>query len=327
MWWPALGAVVVGVVGYIAPDTLGVGYQNISNILSDSLTAKDILVLGLFKFISWSIALGSGTSGGTLAPLLTIGAGIGYLLGEAAAWLAPGMAVDVRVAALVGMAAMFAGASRAWLASVVFAFEVTLQPMSLLPLLGGCAMAYFISCLVMRHTIMTEKIARRGIRAPAEYTADPLDQVYVSEVASTKVIALEADDPVAEVRQWLESDDPDAVHQGFPVLNEKSVLLGVLTRRDLLGADATEDRTIADLIRRPPKFVYSNCTVRQAVDHMVNHGVGRLPVMSTEKPPRLLGILSRGDVLSCYRRNLDEHQPEPPTIAFPKLRRKRAVAT
>lgn len=169
---------------------------------------------------------------------------------------------------------------------------------------------------------MTEKIARRGIRAPAEYVPDPLDQIYVSEVACSKVVALETDDQVGAVREWIESDDPDASHQGFPVLAENGILAGVITRRDILTASSDDQRSLADLIQRPPKFVYSHCTVRQAVDHMVNHGVGRLPVMSSDKPPRLLGILSRGDVLSCYRRHLDEHQPEPPTIALPKLRRK-----
>src|SRR5262249_8559354 len=122
MWWPALGAVVVGVVGYFAPRTLGVGYDNISSIISDQWTARFVAVLCLMKFVSWSVSLGSGTSGGTLAPLFTIGAGLGHVLGAAGRAVLPAAAVDLRVAGLVGMAAMFAGASRALLASTVFAF-------------------------------------------------------------------------------------------------------------------------------------------------------------------------------------------------------------
>src|SRR5690606_13494351 len=142
------------------------------------------------KFISWSISLGSGTSGGTLAPMFTIGGGIGATLGTAIAAVAPGLGVDVRIAALVGMAAIFAGASRAMLASAVFAFETTLQPFGLLPLLGGCAASYLVASLLMRNSIMTEKIARRGIRTPEEYLADTLDQVLVREVASTGIVSL-----------------------------------------------------------------------------------------------------------------------------------------
>lgn len=169
MWWPAVGALVVGVIGVLVPRTMGVGYDNIERALSGNLSWEVLAVLTGFKFVSWSIALGSGTSGGTLAPLFTIGGGIGCLAGYILRDLWPQLGIDPRIAALVGMAAIFAGASHALLASVVFAFETTRQPMGLLPLLGGCAAAFLISSLLMRHSIMTEKIARRGVRVPNEY--------------------------------------------------------------------------------------------------------------------------------------------------------------
>src|SRR5205823_962270 len=197
-------------------------------------TIKVIAVLCLMKFISWSISLGSGTSGGTLAPLFTIGGGMGALLGAGAARMFPHAGVDVRVAALVGMAAIFAGASRALLASAVFAFETTLQPLGLLPLLGGCSAAFFASCLLMRNTIMTEKIARRGVRVPAEYEADFLDQVLVREVASEGAISLKVDDTLQAVRAWIATGGPGTRHQGFPLMDSNGHLAGVLTRRDLL---------------------------------------------------------------------------------------------
>ena len=188
MWWPAIGGIAVGVIGMLAPLTLGVGYSNITNILGVQWSLAFIAVLIVAKFLSWAIALGSGTSGGTLAPLFTIGGGVGVLLGAAVHLAAPQVAIDLRVAALVGMAAIFAGASRALLASVVFAFETTLQPMGLLPLLGGCTMSYLVSCVLMRNTIMTEKIARRGVRVPAEYVSDFLDQVLVRDAATKNIM-------------------------------------------------------------------------------------------------------------------------------------------
>jgi H+/Cl- antiporter ClcA len=166
MWWPALGAIVVGVVGLISPHTLGVGYDNIEHIIGGGLVGRALLGLVIWKFVSWSISLGSGTSGGTLAPLFTLGGGLGAGLTALVAAAAPSLGVDGRIGGLVGMAALFAGASRAPLASVVFAFETTRQPLGLLPLLGGCAAAYLVSCLGMRHSIMTEKLARRGQRLP-----------------------------------------------------------------------------------------------------------------------------------------------------------------
>ncbi len=169
MWWPALGGLAVGVVGLAVPHTLGVGYDNIEHILDGSLSGPILLFFCLAKLISWSIALGSGTSGGTLAPLFTIGGGLGSICGWLLSKSALFQTLDSRVAALVGMAAIFAGSSRAFLTSLVFAYEATHQQAALLPLLAGCAAAYLISSLLMRNTIMTEKIVRRGIAVPAEY--------------------------------------------------------------------------------------------------------------------------------------------------------------
>ncbi|HEV2641887.1 MAG TPA: chloride channel protein [Candidatus Elarobacter sp.] len=177
MWWPALGAIAVGVIGYFDPRTLGVGYDNIRDILAGNVLDGALLALVVLKFLSWSIALGSGTSGGTLAPLFTIGGGLGGLLGILCVHWFPGLGVDPRIAALVGMAAVFAGASRALLTSVVFAFETTRQPIGLLPLLGGCSAAFLISSLTMRYTIMTEKLARRGTHVPTEYVAATPDEL------------------------------------------------------------------------------------------------------------------------------------------------------
>jgi H+/Cl- antiporter ClcA len=182
MWWPAIGAVAIGVIGYFAPHTMGVGYDNIQRLLTGSTPLKVVLFLCVLKYLSWSISLGSGTSGGTLAPLFTIGGALGALLGTVILSWFPHSGINIPTAALIGMAAMFAGASRAWLTSIVFALETTGQIHGLLPLLGGCVAAYFVSFFLMKGSIMTEKILRRGVKAPDAYEPDILRNVSVRQL-------------------------------------------------------------------------------------------------------------------------------------------------
>jgi H+/Cl- antiporter ClcA/CBS domain-containing protein len=323
MWWPVIGTAAVGVCGYFAPRTLGVGYDVITDMLHGSFTISVIAWLCAMKFVSWSISLGSGTSGGTLAPLFTIGGGLGTLLGAGAAAIMPGAHVDIRVAALVGMAAMFAGASRALLTAAVFAFEVTLQPMGLLPLLGGCAAAYMVSTLLMRESIMTEKLARRGLRVPSEYHADPLDHLWVKDAATRTVVTLRGGQTLGEVRKWIASGGAGSAHTGYPVMGEEGYLIGVLTRRDLLfspQAPHADSVTLSRLIRRPPVIVYSDCTLRDAVDHMVRHDVGRLPVVTREEPGMVVGIITRSSVLASHRAELEKRERDEASIRLPRLK-------
>ena len=307
MWWPAIGAVVVGVVGHFAPRTLGVGYDNIEQIVDGHIVGSTLIFLCAMKLVSWTIALGSGTSGGTLAPLFTIGGGLGAALGAIGVTLLPSVGIDPRIAALVGMAAMFAGASRALLASVVFAFETTRQPIGLLPLLGGCTGAFLVSCLLMRNTIMTEKIARRGVRVLAEYAADYLDQIYVADCMRREVVTLRADQTIAAVRAWLASYVSGTSHQGFPVLDGRGELLGVVTRRDLLG-DADDAQPVAALIRRPAAIIYDDSTLRDAADHMAREAVGRLPVVSRDGTSGRVGIVTRSDLIAAHVHRLKDHE-------------------
>jgi len=321
MWWPAIGAVAVGVCGYFAPHTLGVGYDNIDRILSGHIAGEALLFLGGLKFISWSISLGSGTSGGTLAPLFTIGGALGGLLGEVVTRSFPHLGVDPRIAALVGMAAMFAGASRALLASVVFAFETTRQPIGLLPLLGGCTASFLLSCLMMRNTIMTEKIARRGVRVPGEYAADFLDQVTVGLCASKPVVTLNADDLLEAVRGWIAGHGQGSSHQGFPVVDAAGDLVGVVTRRDLLDPERQGSARVRELIRRPVAVAFEDSSLREAADHMVQEEVGRLPVVSRAAPHKPIGMLTRSDLLAAHRRRLDETHVAEQSLSWRTLTR------
>ncbi|HSV14141.1 MAG TPA: chloride channel protein, partial [Tepidisphaeraceae bacterium] len=318
MWWPAIGAIPLGIIGYFRPDVLGVGYSNITLTLSGERTLGFLAMLGLMKFIAWAIALGSGTSGGTLAPLFTIGGALGGVCGGAMSVWWPHAGIDARVGALVGMAAMFSGASRALLTSVVFAFETTLQPLGMLPLLGGCTAAFFASCVLMPNTIMTEKIARRGVRVPAEYEADYLHGIAVSEVVSPDIVTLPADWTVQRVREWIDSAIDGAAHQGYPVVDERGHLVGVLTRRNLLDPATPRDRKLAELIHRPPVVVYPDVSLREAADHMVNHDIGRLPVID-RATAKVIGMITRSDVLGAHGRRLRDAQQAPQSIHVPRV--------
>lgn len=322
MWWPAIGAVVVGVIGWIEPRTLGVGYTNIEAILGGGIAGKALLLLVALKFVSWAIYLGSGTSGGTLAPLFTIGGGMGALVGSVAAAALPSLGIDPHVAGLVGMAAIFAGASHALLASVVFAFETTRQPLGLLPLLAGCSAAYLVSLLVSRTSIMTEKLARRGTEAGTEFVSDYLRHVRVGDACARDVVTLAAGDSVEAVRTWLASHAAGSTHQGFPVLDADRRLAGVLTRRDLLDPDVPAGRTMAELVKRPPVIAYEDNSLRAAADHMVGENVGRLAVVSREDPGVLLGIISRSDLLNAHARRIDASRRARVVLRRPKRRAK-----
>lgn len=303
MWWPAIGAIAVGAIGFIDVRTLSVGYVWIEQILSGEIVGATLLLFVILKFVSWSIYLGSGTSGGTLAPLFIIGGGLGAALGGVAQEWWPALGVEPAVAGLVGMAAIFAGASHALLASIVFAFETTRQPLSLLPLLAGCSAAYLVMLLLMRNSIMTEKLARRGTSAPTDYALDPLTQVTVREAMSDDLITLDADLTLGHVRTWLGSGAGGTHHQGFPVTTEDEYLVGVVTRRDLLGAEPDHAR-VRDVVRREPVVIFLDNTLREAADHMVREGVGRLAVVSREHPAQVVGVITRSDLLSGHRRRL-----------------------
>lgn len=304
MWWPALGGLVVGAIGYFEPQTLGVGYDNITAILNGHLALGALIALCLLKCLSWSIALGSGTSGGTLAPLFTIGGAFGGAIGLALSGWFPWLDVDPRIAALVGMAALFSGASRAFLTSVVFAFETTQQPHGLLPLLGGCAAAYLVSGLLMRNTIMTEKIIRRGVRVPSDYNADYLDRVTVGEVCSRDVVVLEESQRVADVRKWLGEGGAEARHQGFPVCKSGHHVVGMVTHKDMLNANP--GATIGELVKRVPLVVQENHSAREAADYMVETDVGRLIVVADEDSRSMVGIVTRSDLMGAHTQRLKE---------------------
>jgi CIC family chloride channel protein len=249
VWWPAIGGLAVGIIGYFAPHTLGVGYENIISMLSGKATLALMLSLCFFKFLSWAIALGSGTSGGTLAPLLTIGGATGALFGTCVLMFFPQSEISIPMAALIGMSSMFAGASRAYLTSITFALEATMQSHALLPLLGACTASYLISFFFMENTIMTEKIARRGIYTPDAYEPDILRRITVSQVLGKlntiqeQIInellkrefpILKPNDPLSKAVELMASSGEE--HLPVVLNNDSNEIIGLLTYKDILHA-------------------------------------------------------------------------------------------
>ncbi len=305
MWWPAIGGIVVGVVGLFVPQTMGVGYDNIEDILSATITGKVLITLIVFKFISWSISLGSGTSGGTLAPLFTIGGGLGALLGSIGIFLFPNIGIDIRIASLIGMAGLFAGSARAFLASIIFAFETTLQPVGLLPLLAGCSSAYLVSSLMMKSTIMTEKIARRGIKVPSEYEADFLDQVLVKDCANYNVVTLNANDTLENIKVWFEKGSEESIHHGYPIIDEHKNLIGIVSRKELLKSKLSPNIQVKEILNGQLAVVYPDNTLKESLDLMAITDLNRIPVVERDNPKKITAILSRSDILKERKKYLE----------------------
>jgi chloride channel protein, CIC family len=314
MFWPALGGLAVGTVGYFAPRTLGVGYENITEVLSGNLSIQIIFSLCLFKFISWAISLGSGTSGGTLAPLLTIGGASGALLGSLALYLFPQSEVVVPLSALVGMAAMFAGASRAVLTSIIFALETTSQSNALLPLLASCTGSYFVSFFLMENTIMTEKIARRGVNTPDSYEPDLLKKIKVAQVFTQPEIVLSEENSIREARTWLKN--AHSYKEAFIVItNNIGEYRGVLSSRDLLSLDQIEEKNLGDIINISSATIYLDNDLRQAIEKMSKENCEVLPVITREES-NVIGVVSYKDILKAYQYGREEHEKKNPNISL-----------
>ena len=316
MWWPAIGGVAVGVIGYFSPLTMGVGYDNIRNILGNHFSIKVVAILCGMKLISWVIALGSGTSGGTLAPILTVGGGVGALCGYFVQAVAPAAGVDIGMMALVGMAAIFAGASRALLTSVVFAYETTLAPDALAPLLAGATAAYLVSHLIMRDTIMTERITRRGLVVPDSYEADTFRHTTVARVMTPNPRTIPATMAVSELVKLIEDRDPSVIgHQATLITSDEGALAGIITRGDLFRAvqdDHGKEQTVLEAGTSSLTVTYPDEILSEAVMKMLQSNIGRLPVVDRENPKRIVGYVGRTNILSARMRGLYEETVREP---------------
>lgn len=315
MWWPAIGGLVVGIIGYYSPRTMGVGYDNITDLLSGNIPLQFVLSLCLLKLISWAVALGSGTSGGTLAPLLTIGGATGILLGSVTLYLFPASGITLSMAAVIGMSAMFAGASRALLTSIIFALETTSQSNSLLPLLAACTASYFVSFFLMKNTIMTEKIVRRGVSAPDSYEPDRLEKITVAQVIKEEGLIISEENTIGEVREWLEAK-PAYKNNFFIVAGNESEFRGIISSSNLLSNHHDIRHSIGSLIKRNNISITADDNLRSAAELMAKENVDVLPVMSGTNEKKIIGILSYKDIIAAYTFKINEHITSHPSISL-----------
>ncbi len=313
MWRPVIGGLLVGMIGWFEPGIFGAGYEVIGRLLAgDPALGAVALVCGL-KLLAWVISLGSGTTGGTLAPMLVVGGGVGTLAAAACGWL-PGPGVAPGLAALAGMIAFFAGGSRAFFASIVLGVEITQQAGVLWPVATAATAAVTVAQLLSRRSFMTSPVEQKGVRVPTELDVDVFEQVEVAAVMERNPCTIPARMTVAELADRVGRNDPELCHHSALLVTEETgALAGVITRRDLVTAieRGRAAETIAEVMVREPVVAYPDEPLHEAIERMHDHGVGRLPVVDRAAPSRLVGYLGRRAVLSARRLHLQEqHSPE-----------------
>jgi H+/Cl- antiporter ClcA/CBS domain-containing protein len=292
MWWPALGGLAVGIGGWFQPRALGVGYDAIADLLNGNIVGVAAITLIAVKCTIWIIALASGTSGGVLAPLLIMGAGLGAMV----SLVLPSMGVGVWP--LIAMAAVLGGMMRAPFTAVIFALELTHDYDSILPLLIASVSAYAVTVLIMKRSILTEKVARRGYDLFREYMVDPLERVRIGEVMTADVISIPGSMPVSEMLKTYFG--ASSKRRAYPVVGMQGEPLGVISGSDLLTLDSLQagrNPVAADLINARPIVAHPQESCRVAAERMAQHSVGRLLIVDPEQKDRLVGIVTRSDLL------------------------------
>jgi len=337
MWWPAIGGLGIGIGGYFYPRALGVGYDVIQQELVGDATIHLILGVLIVKCLIWSFSLGSGTSGGVLAPLLMMGGALGAVdalfLPHQGAGFWP----------LISMGAMLAGTMRSPLTGVIFAFELTGDYHSILPLLIACVTAHSFTVLTMKRSILTEKISRRGHHLSREYVVDPMEALAVEDVMRTNITAFPAESTISELETALARNDNPRGQRVYPVIDGDQRLLGVMTRYDLLNAlDQQRDGgasniQLSQVIAREPVVAFPDEPLRMVVNRMAATGLTRFPVVTPNGDSKLVGLIGLQDLLKARELSVaDEHHRErvlrlrvPPSLRWrvPWTRRRDGTGT
>jgi H+/Cl- antiporter ClcA/CBS domain-containing protein len=316
MWWPAIGGLVVGLGGLVAPRALGVGYDIIADLLHGNLPIKALAVLVLVKGIIWSVALGSGTSGGVLAPLLIMGGALGAIAGHIIPTGTTGFW------ALLGMAAIMGGTMRSPLTAIAFALELTHDIGVLLPLLIACSAAFALTVLLLKRSILTEKVARRGHHVMREYIVDPFETIRVGEVMVRGVDTLPGSMLVEEAVEFFtapETADTEGAkrRKSYPVVDDQRRLLGMIARADALRWTMEgwpSGATLADMISdRSAVRSYPDELVGRLADRMATDDIGRVPVVRREDGV-IVGIVARKDLLRVRARMAALEYERRPTL-------------
>ena len=295
MWWPAIGAIVVGIGGLFDLRVLGAGYGSIQDLLDGNLVVRAVLLLLVVKAIVWLVALGSGTSGGILAPLLILGGCAGFLIGQ----YLPG---DPGFWAMIGMAGVMSGVMRAPMTGALFASELTNHLSALPDTIAAGAAAYAVSVLIMKRSILTEKIARRGRHISREYTVDALEFLQAGQLMTRDPETLPGDMPLDAAARFFAGK---AIHRSYPVVDEQGRLLGLVSRQEALQwrvAGHGDGRLGESLSDASTDFAFPETPCGEVADMMVESGVGRVPVVD-QTTRKVVGIISRQDLLKVRQQH------------------------
>ncbi|WP_081709421.1 chloride channel protein [Mesorhizobium erdmanii] len=321
MWWPMIGGLVVGIGGLIEPQALGVGYDNIADMLDGRTLATAALMLLVVKAMIWSVALGSGTSGGVLAPLLIMGGAMGAVLGG---FLPP---ADAGFWALLGMAATMGGTMRAPLTATFFAVELTGNTHVLVPLIAACAAAHAVTVLLMKRSILTEKIARRGHHLVREYRVDPFALTRVREVMTSQVESVPATMTLHGAAAFLTA--PETRHPSFPVVDENRQVLGLIDPPAILRwrrAGTHRTTTLGELLAGSKvTLAYPDEYLEGLSDKLLMANVSHLPVV-TRDDGRLVGYVGWKDLMRVRSRKQAEERDRSTLLGFGTRRGKRTDA-
>ena len=313
LWWPAIGALGLGIIGYFVPRVLGVGYDTISEILNANLALKLLVVVMLAKAVALVVSLGSGTSGGLLAPMFMSSAAMGGVFALGVDRIFPGAHLSAGAFALVAMGAVFGAASRAAFTFIIFAFEITRDYNSVLPLMLVTVIAAGIAMLLMPSgSIMTEKLVRRGLRIHQDYEADMLQQMSVSQTMDPEVPAVPGDMWLVDLADRIARRDPAvSQHQALFIMSGDGKLAGVITRGDVFRAldkDSTQSMTVLEAGTRDVVVTYPDEALHDASAKMLLNNIGRLPVVDRKDPGHVVGYLGRHGIMAARLHRLDEEQ-------------------
>ncbi len=325
MWWPAIGGVVVGIGGLIFPQALGVGYDTIGLLVQGDVPRSTMIGILLVKSTIWVVALSSGTSGGVLAPLLMMGGALGGFEGIFLPHL------GVAFWPLVGMGAILGGAMRVPLTGAIFALELTHDINMLLPLLVASLVAHAFTVLVLKRSILTEKVARRGYHLTCEYAVDPMEVLSAGEAMRTNLVAFHAGQTLEQVRSILSANHSPRGQHLYPVVDENRRLLGVITRNDLhqwLEQTHPAGETLGEVVKEPV-VAHPDEPLRAVVYRMAETGLTRFPVVERGSEKKLLGMIALRDLLSARTRNLAQERDRERVlkIRLPTLGRKSGVSS
>jgi CIC family chloride channel protein len=300
---PVIGGLFVGGIGLFLPQLFGVGYETLSSVLNETIITSSVLfllILCVGKIIANSLTLGSGGSGGVFSPSLFIGGMLGGAFGIIVHSFYPELTATYGAYALVGMAAVFAGMSRGTLTAIIIVFEMTLNYNIILPLMFACVVSDAVSTFLSKETMYTKKLKMKGVNITHDMEVEVLNSVFVKDAMVEKVITVSEETTIRELAHLIQVTE----HMGFPVLDSDGKLIGIITHHDIRNAILEDkyDLKVKDVKSKSLVFAHPNDTLDDTINTMVERGVSHLPVVEPSDPTRLVGFITKGDILRAHHK-------------------------